>query len=178
MPLLLFPRSLLLNVLFRTLPLLPPHPITPPNQNETNNINRTSVASGSAQFDEILQSPEPEEPPPPIELTGPQYVKTLAGASAPFPYFDPLGISSKVGGFGDDFRDDVLFRFHFLETLLAWVCGKGLISKKKQTGLGLRASWGGRDVRSTEGAMGLTMIMGNQRVGRLDLVPFTSLSSS
>ncbi|CAM9851282.1 unnamed protein product [Ectocarpus sp. 8 AP-2014] len=57
--------------------------------------SRTSLASGSAQFDEILQAPEAEEPPPPIELTGPQYVKTLAGASAPFPYFDPLEISSK-----------------------------------------------------------------------------------
>lgn len=54
------------------------------------------MASGSAQFDEILQAPEPEEPELPIELTGPQYVKTLAGASAPFPYFDPLQISSKV----------------------------------------------------------------------------------
>lgn len=53
------------------------------------------MASGSAQFDEILQTPEAEEPPP-IELTGPQYVRTLAGASAPFPYFDPLEISSKV----------------------------------------------------------------------------------
>ncbi len=64
--------------------------ITPPT------LNRTSLKSGSAQFDEILQTPEPEEPPMPIELTGPQYVKTLAGASAPFPYFDPLEISSKV----------------------------------------------------------------------------------
>lgn len=54
------------------------------------------MAGSSAQFDEILQTPEPEEPPVPIELTGPQYVKTLAGASAPFPYFDPLQISSKV----------------------------------------------------------------------------------
>eukprot|EP00752_Nemacystus_decipiens_P009732 g8690.t2 len=57
--------------------------------------SRTSLAGSSAQFDEILQTPEPEEPPLPIELTGPQYVKTLAGASAPFPYFDPLQISSK-----------------------------------------------------------------------------------
>lgn len=56
------------------------------------------MAAGSAQFDDILQTPEGEEPPP-IELTGPQYVKTLAGASAPFPYFDPLQISSKVGSF-------------------------------------------------------------------------------
>lgn len=58
---------------------------------------RTSLAD-SAQFDEILKAPDSEAPPPPpIELTGPEYVKTLPGASAPFPYFDPLEISSKVG---------------------------------------------------------------------------------
>ena len=54
------------------------------------------MAGSSAQFDEVLQAPEPEEPPLPIELTGPQYVRTLPGASAPFPYFDPLQISSRV----------------------------------------------------------------------------------
>lgn len=74
---------------------LPPPTSSPPTTLNTRPI-RTSLASGSSQFDEILQAPEVEEPSPPIELTGPQYVKTLAGASAPFPYFDPLEISSKV----------------------------------------------------------------------------------
>lgn len=58
----------------------------------------SSLASGSAQFDEILSQPEADAdapPPMPIELTGPQYVKTLPGSSAPFKYFDPLEISSK-----------------------------------------------------------------------------------
>ena len=53
--------------------------------------------SGSSQFDQILSDPEGDETPDrPMELTGPQYVKTLPGSSPPIKYFDPLDISSKV----------------------------------------------------------------------------------
>lgn len=67
--------------------------------------NHRSAVSSSPEstpvedtLNEVLDTATSTPPPPPavIELTGPQYLKTLPGASAPLPYFDPLAISSKV----------------------------------------------------------------------------------